>query len=227
MTASHFAPYQPGRDGPWDGRAAAHLLRRAGFGAAPQEVEQAVKAGPAAAVRGLFAEAPDQEKEFQETFARLNGAFADFADPAQLQAWWCYRMLRTRTPLREKLTLFWHGHFATSAAKVGDMYLMHLQCETLRAHALGPFRALLWAMCQDPALLAYLDADSNTREQPTENFARELLELFTLGPGHYAEQDVREAARALTGISREGARFVVRGEAHDRGDKEFLGEQGP
>lgn len=226
MALSHFAPYRPGQDGPWNARAAAHLLRRAGFGAAPPEIERAVKAGPAASVQGLFVEAPEQEAEFQETFARINGAFVDFVDPAQLQAWWCYRMLRTRVPLREKLTLFWHGHFATNVAKVGDTYLMHRQCETLRACAWSPFSRLLSAIWQDPALLVYLDADSNTRENPNENFARELLELFTLGVGHYTEQDVREAARALTGLGRDGARFVVQAAAHDRGHKEFLGRYG-
>jgi hypothetical protein len=225
MGLVHLAPFAPGQDCPWDTRTASHLLRRAGFGASPPEVEHTLKVGPAVAVTGLF-EDGGQEAEFQETFGRINGTFADFSDTAQLQAWWCYRMRQTRTPLREKLTLFWHGHFATSYQKVGESHLMHRQCETLRRLAWGPFRDLALAVARDPAMLVYLDGESNTKEHPNENFARELMELFTIGIGNYTENDVQAAARAFTGWHRDGAKFVFHPEQHDRGPKHFLGHDG-
>jgi uncharacterized protein (DUF1800 family) len=229
MRSEHFAPFMPGQDAPWDARSAAHLLRRAGFGAAHQEVQQAVEQGLEASVDRLFDEAEDQEAEFQGTFNKINDGLINFADPGQLQAWWCYRMARTRVPLREKLTLFWHGHFATSFYKVEDSYLMHRQIETLRQHAWGNFRDLVLAVAKDPAMLVYLDGETNTKEHPNENFARELMELFTCGIGNYTEQDVQEAARAFTGWHRGGPagdEFFFNAEAHDFGRKQFLGRSG-
>jgi uncharacterized protein (DUF1800 family) len=223
MALTHLAPET---DAPWDAGAAAHLLRRAGFGASPSEIARAIELGLEGAVKDLFDDGKEQEVQFQETFRRLSGSFVDFSDGAQLQAWWCYRMLTTRTPLREKLTLFWHGHFATSQAKVGDAFLMHQQCETLRRLAWGNFRDLVLAVSRDPAMLVYLDGESSTKESPNENFARELLELFTLGVGHYSEKDVREAARSFTGWHRDNTKFVIHTEAHDDGDKEVLGRKG-
>jgi uncharacterized protein (DUF1800 family) len=223
MALTHLAP---DKDAPWDARAAAHLLRRAGFGASPAEVARAVAQGRDGALKELFDEGKEQEAQFQETFRRLSGSFVDFSDAGQLQAWWCYRMLTTRTPLREKLTLFWHGHFATSYHKVEEVFLMHRQCETLRRLAWGNFRELVLAVSRDPAMLVYLDGESSTKERPNENFARELLELFTLGVGHYTEKDVRDAARAFTGWHRDGAKFKFEPPAHDDGDKEVLGRKG-
>src|SRR5437870_2071275 len=135
MAFVHLPPYVPEQDGPWDRHAAAHLLRRGGFGAAPADVARAVEQGPEAAVEALFDETADHDAFFQDTFERISGTLVDFADAGQLQSWWSYRMATSPTPLREKLTLFWHGHFATSYHKVEDMYLMHRQCETLREHA--------------------------------------------------------------------------------------------
>jgi uncharacterized protein (DUF1800 family) len=223
---TYFTPYVPGPDGPWDAHSAAHLLRRVGFGATRQEINQTVKKGLEAAVEDLFAEDPEQEAEFQETFKRVSGTLVNFETAGQFQAWWCYRMLQTRTPLREKLTLFWHGHFATSSQKVTELPLMHQQCETLRRHAWGNFRDLVVAVCRDPAMLVWLDNEANTKEHPNENLARELMELFTVGIGNYTEKDVREAARALTGWHREGAKFRFRVEAHDGGPKTYLGRKG-
>jgi uncharacterized protein (DUF1800 family) len=222
----HFAPYVPDKDGPWDDRVAAHLLRRSGFGAAPDEIRQTVQKGLDAAVEDLFADDKEQEDEFQETFKRTNGTLVDFTGGGAFQTWWCYRMRQTRAPLREKLTLFWHGHFATSSQKVMDLYLMHLQCETFRRHAWGNFRDLVLAVARDPAMLIWLDNETNTRGKPNENFGRELMELFTVGIGHYTEQDVREAARAFTGWHRDGARFVFHAAEHDAGPKTFLGNHG-
>jgi uncharacterized protein (DUF1800 family) len=226
MATVHFAPYDPGKSGAWDRRTASHLLRRAGFGAARPEIEQAVKAGLEATVEGLFEDARAQESEFQDLFQHISNALLDFTDVTQLQAWWCYRMRQSRTPLREKLTLFWHGHFATSYQKVEDVYLIHRQCETLRQHAWGSFRDLVLAVARDPAMLVYLDGEANTKEHPNENFARELMELFTVGLGHYTEKDVQEAARAFTGWHREGANFVFHADQHDDGPKQFLGKKG-
>jgi hypothetical protein len=227
MELVHLAPYIPGDEEPWDGPAVAgHLLRRSGFGAAPQDVARVAERGLELAVPELFDEAPDQETEFQRSFDHINGSLMNFGDPAQLQMWWCHRMLRTRTPLREKLTLFWHGHFATSHVKVVNQLLMHRQNETLRLHTWGNFRDLLLAVSRDPAMLVYLDGEANTKEHPNENYARELLELFTLGIGQYTENDVREAARAFTGWRHDGGKFVFDAEAHDAGDKVFLGKRG-
>jgi hypothetical protein len=227
MRYQHLTPYVTDRDGPWDRNAAAHLLRRAGFGASRAEIDAALDKGLEAAVEDLFDEQETQESEFTETFERISGSFIDFADIGQLQTWWCYRMAQTRTPLREKLTLFWHGHFATGANKVEDAYLMHVQNETLRRHAWGNFRDLVMAVAQDPAMLVYLDGESNTKEHPNENFAREVMELFTLGIGNYSEKDVLEAARAFTGWQRTGAATVgFNVDLHDDGRKEFLGRRG-
>jgi uncharacterized protein (DUF1800 family) len=232
MALVHFAPYVPGQDSPWDAKATIkHLLRRSGFGAPPEDVERLIQQvndqGLEAPVRDLFDDAPDQEAEYQQTFDRIKVYLLDFSDLTNFQTWWCYRLMRTRTPLKEKLTLFWHGHFATSYAKVQEPYLMHRQNDTLRAHAWGNFRDLVWAVSRDPAMLIYLDGESNTKDHPNENFARELMELFTLGIGHYTEKDVREAARAFTGWSREGAEFRLNTDQHDAGVKEFLGHSGP
>jgi uncharacterized protein (DUF1800 family) len=221
-----LAPIEPGKDIPWDHHTAAHLLRRAGFGASKAEISRAVDQGLAATIDALFAEAPEQEAEFQETFSRISGQLADFTDLGQMQTWWVYRLLRTKTPLREKLTLFWHGHFATSNSKVEDTALMLQQCETLRKLAWGNFRELLHAVSRDPALIAFLDGDTNTRENPNENFGRELLEQFTLGYGQFKEADVRAASRAFTGWGREGGKYVFNAENHDGDAKEFLGHKG-
>jgi uncharacterized protein (DUF1800 family) len=226
MATVHLAPFVPDKDGAWDGRAAGHLLRRAGFGASRPEIDHAVKQGPEAAVEHLFDDGKAQESEFQETFQRISNALLDFADVSQVQAWWCYRLRQTRTPLREKLTLFWHGHFVSSYQKVEDPFLMYRQIETLRERAWGDFYDLAWAISRDPAMLVYLDGESNTKEHPNENYARELMELFTLGIGNYTEKDVKEAARAFTGWHRDGAKFVFNAEEHDGGPKTFLRKKG-
>lgn len=221
-----FRPFVPGRDGAWDLRAAAHLLRRSGFGAPPKAVERAVQQGLEATIDGLFDEADDERIGFEQTFQSINGTLANFADSSMLQTWWVHRMTQTRVPLREKLTLFWHGHFATSFQKVGDMYLMHLQNESIRRLAWGNFRDLVVAIARDPAMIVYLDGESNVKDHPNENFARELMELFTCGIGHYTEKDVLEAARAFTGWHRDGANFVFVPDAHDDGPKRVLGKAG-
>ncbi|MEM7016035.1 MAG: DUF1800 domain-containing protein [Pseudomonadota bacterium] len=141
--------------------------------------------------------------------------------------WWANRMLRTPRPLAEKMALFWHGHFATNENKVRDYRKMLKQVQLFQRQGLGNFRTLLKAVAQDPAMLAFLDAGVNVKGRPNENFAREILELFTMGVGHYTEKDVREAARAFTGWNFKGLEFVVNRDQHDDGTKTVLGKTGP
>jgi uncharacterized protein (DUF1800 family) len=147
-------------------------------------------------------------------------------DPERLKAWWIYRMLFGPDPLGERLTLMWHNHFATSNAKVRDLTLMRRQNEVFRLHARGGFGKLLEAAVRDPALLIWLDAPSNRREHPNENLARELMELFTLGIGHFSESDVKQAARALTGWTIKDQSFAVDSDGHDPGEKTIVGQRG-
>ncbi len=140
--------------------------------------------------------------------------------------WWANRMLTTHRPLEEKMALFWHGHFATSEEKVRDYRKMLKQNELFRANGTGNFRDLLIGVAQDPAMLAFLDAGVNVKGAPNENFAREIMEMFSMGVGNYSETDIREAARAFTGWNFEDLAFVVSPEKHDATDKTVLGKQG-
>ena len=144
----------------------------------------------------------------------------------RLGYWWANRMLTTPRPFQEKLTLFWHGHFATSEEKVRDYRKLYVQNETLRKHANGNFRDLLIAVAKDPAMLAFLDAGVNVKGAPNENFAREIMELFTMGVGHYSENDIKEAARAFTGWNYDKLSFVVNPQQHDDSPKTVLGQTG-
>ena len=140
--------------------------------------------------------------------------------------WWAERMLDTKRPLEEKMALFWHGHFATAESKVRDYRKMLLQIDTFERHATGNFGDLVVAVAQDPAMLYYLDAGVNVEGAANENFAREVMELFTMGVGNYSERDVREAARAFTGWNFNNLDFVVDPALHDDEPKEFLGRTG-
>jgi len=154
------------------------------------------------------------------------GLRANAIETQRLATWWGGRMLATPRPLEEKLTLFWHGHFATGAGKVRDARMMHRQNEMLRANAAGNFRDLLVGILTDPAMLVYLDNGENRKDHPNENFGRELLELFTMGVGNYTERDIREASRAFTGWTNDGVEFRFDAENHDFGEKTFLGRTG-
>ncbi len=144
----------------------------------------------------------------------------------RLANWWANRMVQTEQPLVEKMALFWHGHFATSEEKVRDVRKMQQQLALFQRLGLGDFRALMIGVAQNPAMLAYLDAGVNVKGAPNENFAREIMELFTLGIGQYGELDVREAARAFTGWNFEGLTFVVNPNQHDGSEKTVLGKRG-
>jgi uncharacterized protein (DUF1800 family) len=226
MAGTYFEPYVPSAADPFDAGKAAHLLRRAGFGAPPARVAAAVQKGLEETIDDLFAEADDEEQEFARTFNAINGKFVNAGDAGVCQAWWIYRMVTTRVPLREKLALFWHGHFATSIHKVEDTQLMLQQVDTFRRLGFGSLRELVLAVAKDPAMIVWLDGESNVKEHPNENFARELMELFTCGIGNYTEQDVQQAARAFTGWHRIGSQFVFNAEAHDTGAKKILGRRG-
>jgi uncharacterized protein (DUF1800 family) len=141
--------------------------------------------------------------------------------------WWAGRMLTTNRPLEEKMALFWHGHFATSEEKVRDYRKMLLQQQLFYRYGTGNFRDLLIAVAQDPAMLAFLDAGVNVKGAPNENFAREIMELFSMGVGNYSEKDIREAARAFTGWNYVNLDFVVNRDQHDDSDKTVLGVRGP
>ncbi|MBI1398369.1 MAG: DUF1800 family protein [Betaproteobacteria bacterium] len=141
--------------------------------------------------------------------------------------WWANRMLVSPRPLQEKMALFWHGHFATSEDKVRDYRKMLRQLEFFQREGLGDFRTLLVGVAQDPAMLAFLDAAVNVKGAPNENFAREIMELFSMGVGNYTEHDIREAARAFTGWNFQGVTFHVNEAQHDEGVKTVLGRTGP
>jgi uncharacterized protein (DUF1800 family) len=145
-----------------------------------------------------------------------------------LQSWWIAQMLQTPTPLAEQMMLFWHNHFTSSIQKVRTTRFMAQQHITQRTHALGNFGTLLSAMVHDPAMLRYLDSANNRKEQPNENFARELLELFSMGVGNYTEDDIREASRAFSGwtVNRERASFLFNAKEHDNNNKRFLKQEG-
>jgi uncharacterized protein (DUF1800 family) len=228
--AAEWAAWAPAK-GQWDTRWAAHLYRRAAFGAARGELKDAVAAGLDATVDKLFAapkEAPARPRLIT-TPPPVNPMTAmpdATSHAAVLQAAWLQRMIDGVEPIREKLALFWHNHFATSIKKVNDGGLMEVQGDLLFRHALGSFRQMLRDISRDPAMLVWLDSNQNVRSHPNENYAREVMELFTLGVGNYSEKDVREAARAFTGWHQNSGRFTfVRGE-HDGGAKTFLGQTG-
>ncbi len=145
--------------------------------------------------RGMSAEEADRAR--REMFRKVQQQ--NRAHALEMQGWWFRRILHTKAPLREKMTLFWHDHFASSVQKVKQPILMLRQNELFRRHALGSFHELTQAIVTDPAMMLYLDTQNSRKGMPNENFAREVMELFTLGEGQYSEDDIREAARAFTG----------------------------
>lgn len=257
----------------WSPERAAHLLERAGFGAAPDDIARFAAMTPQQAVRVLvdYEAIPDEADAFDESviwdpgmdpfppsraeavrIARergealgetvlpegaqrriqpvvdkfFYGLYANALETQRLGLWWANRMLTTHRPLEEKLTLFWHGHFATGANKVRDYRMMLRQNLMLRERASGNFRDLLVGILKDPAMLVYLDNGENVKAHPNENFGRELLELFTMGVGNYSERDVREAARAFTGWTNDVLEFRFDAAQHDFEAKTFLGRTG-
>ena len=217
--------WQPDAKSPWNRKWAGHLYRRAAFGPTPAELELAEKRGHQATLDLLFTGEPKAPgvADFLDkqgyNIARRNNVF-------ELRAWWLYCMLTSGDPLREKMTLFWHNHFATSIAKVQRPPLMFLQNRLMRKYALAKFGPFLLDMSKDVAMLLWLDSNSNFKEKPNENYAREVLELFTLGVGNYTEKDIRETARAFSGWHTDGDVFEFNARHHDDGVKTVFGETG-
>jgi uncharacterized protein (DUF1800 family) len=224
---------------------ARHLLSRAGFGPTPAEVREFANLSREQGVERLLvatateARTPppswvgepitprrvirDMSPEERQAFQRR-----EIERGLDLRSWWLQEMLTTPAPLTERMTLFWHNHFVSSQQKVRSGQLMYRQNTLLRRHSTGNFGAMLHAVSKDPAMVIYLDSATNRKDQPNENFAREVMELFTVGEGHYGERDIREAARAFTGwsIDPETAAFRWRPFQHDGGVKTVLGRTG-
>src|SRR5580765_5456910 len=258
----------------WSYNRAAHLIERAGFGAAPDEIARLAALTPQRAIDELvdYEAIRSDLKPFDESviwdpgmdpfppsraeavrLAREHGEglgekmlpegaqrrlqpvvdkffyslAANSIETQRLGLWWANRMLATRRPLEEKLTLFWHGHFATGENKTRDYRMMLRQNEMFRSYAAGNLHDLLVGILKDPGMLVYLDNGENIKSHPNENFGRELLELFSMGVGNYTEKDVREAARAFTGWTNNVLEFKFDADQHDAGQKTFLGQTGP
>lgn len=220
-----WAPFEPSQERPWDLALAGHLYRRAAFGASYAELQAAVMAGPQTTVDRLLQGGKGQEAFHRECQIMAQAIEAQ-ADDVPLRAWWLYVMLNTPHPLQEKLTLFWHNHFATSQAKVNNVAYMLGQNQLLRQHAMGKFGPMLQAISKDPAMLVWLDTIESKKGKPNENYARELMELFSLGIGHYTETDIRQAARAFTGWEIKQNRFFFNRSQHDEGSKTVFGQTG-
>jgi hypothetical protein len=230
--ADQLEPYEPSAGDPWDFEAAAHLARRVGFGPSVAEVEHVRALGVQAAVDEMLAFGGREEPELDAKL-RSQGVLAMTAmagnddepgDP--LRDTWMFRIAYTRYPLREKLVLLWHDHFACAKTKVARDPLMRQQNDLFRRLAAGSFRELLNAVARDPAMLVYLDNRLSHKEHPNENWARELLELFTLGPDHYTLVDIQEIARAFTGWTTPAPdmrEFKFDAAMHDTGDKHIFG----
>lgn len=220
-----WQPWQPSAGDSWSKQKAAHLLRRATFGGSRQQLQAATESTPDQVVKQLLEDCTESHEYQQQMKALLSAALAT-GNSKQLAAWWVYRMLTTPAALLEKMTLFWHGHFATSAEKVEDADLMNAQNQLLRKHALGCFPDLLLEISQDPAMLIYLDSASNRKAHPNENYAREIMELFCLGEGNYTETDIRELARCFTGWEVKRQKFRFNRYQHDNEAKTVLGQTG-
>ena len=220
-----WKPWAPSDREPWDARRVRHLLRRAGFGGTAAQVKQCVGLGPSETIDWLLGKKdPRGLERFEEDSAQLASAVRAGGNIDRIAAWWLHRMIHTPSPLVEKMTLFWHGHFATGAEKVNDTELMVTQNQLLRRFALGDFRKLVHEVSKDPAMLLYLDSASNRKAHPNENYARELMELFCLGEGNYSEQDVQELARCFTGWEIRRKSFRFNPYQHDSGKKTILGK---
>ncbi len=193
------------------------------------DLDSAIMLPPSPEEQARYREAlrTQNEEVVQEFRARRQRAQGrDRSQVRSMQRSWLARMIESPRPLEERMTLFWHGHFATSYRTIENSFHMAMQIEMFRRHALGNFGRLLFLIIRDPAMIAYLDNDQSRRGRPNENLARELMELFSLGVGVYSEEDIKEGARALTGYTFEGNEPVFREPWHDNGEKSILGKRG-
>lgn len=202
-----------------------HLLRRAGFGASPEEIAMYQSLGFSGTVDRLlnYQQVADDNME-----NRLKALNIDLNSPEDQQRWWLLRMAWTQRPLLEKMTLFWHGVLTSSYRNIGPYMRMVNQNQFLRKHAFDTFDNILLGITSDPAMLVYLDLTKSTKKAPNENYARELMELFTLGLGHYTQRDVYESASALTGWRVEGEELTSHyyPQEHNNLIKTYLGHTG-
>jgi len=235
--------------GTWSTKEARHLLNRAGFGGTWDDIDFLVQLGLEKAVQHLVHPNKENWEEPSWTDNPINFRSQDSMQMRMqrtnltreqrqilrnvyrqrvrnLQYWWIDRMSKTKAPLKEKMTLFWHDHFATSARKVQQAILIYRQNELFRKYSLGNFKKLTNEITKDPAMILYLDNQQNRRGSPNENFARELMELFTIGIGNYTENDIKEAARAFTGWQARGGEFRMIFRPHDNRNKTFMGKSG-
>ncbi len=219
-----WEPFEPSAANPWSKRLAAHLYRRAGFGGSINDIVQAQQDGLKSTLEKLtnFQSAISYDEEMSASGRLVTGGL----DSKGLASWWLLRMAQTPCPLQEKMTLFWHGHFATGADKVGDGRAMLRQNQLLRQSAHGHLEPLVRKLSRDVAMLVYLDSTENRKTRPNENYARELMELFCLGPGNYTEKDIKEIARCFTGWEVRKNKFKFNSYQHDEGTKSFLGSSG-
>jgi len=211
---------------------AAHLLRRAGFGGSAQEIDRLAAMSTRDMAESLLDYQQTSNATLDGQLPTLDLTSAKGPNAGAVQAWWLQRMVQTARPLEEKMTLFWHGLLTSGLDKAGPAQ-MFTQNQLFRKMALANFDDLLKAVSKDPAMMVYLDTETNRKGKPNENYARELMELFTTGIGHYTEDDVRESARAFTGWTLTGGKqlryttdsmFVAR--LHDSGQKTFMGKTG-
>lgn len=249
LTASPLIAADLPRAQSWTRERAAHLLRRAGFGGTPDQIDQLAampiedavsqlvdfenttgSGKPFAPVKGadrseirrqITAIDKDDRRELFNKLRQLDQMQID-----ELRAWWIERMVTTPRPFEEKMTLFWHGHFTSGHREVKNSTMMCEQNQLYREMGLGNFQDILVAVSQNPAMLRYLNNAQNRKSAPNENYARELLELFTMGEGNYTESDIKQAARALTGWTLRDGEFQIAPPMHDYGYKTFLGRTG-
>jgi hypothetical protein len=210
--------YQPSKEMPWDLRRVGHLYRRAAFGANWAELQSGLGNGPQTCIDELL-KGGDEGLAWPESIRKGNVG-------RHIPAWWLKRILETKEPLREKMTIFWHNHFATSNAKVNNAGYMIGMIQLFHKHALGNFAKLLHEVTLDPAMMVWLDTNASKKGMPNENYARELMELFSLGIGHYTEQDIREAAKAFTGYEIKDGKGTLNAGQHDASEKSLLGKSG-
>jgi uncharacterized protein (DUF1800 family) len=224
LPANPFEPYVATPAEPWNLRRAGHLLRRTCFGANIDRLNATLALSPQDAVDRLFDFDP-QVDPLNDLLDQLQG-YLSFKEIKPVQEWCLYRMLYSTHQLQEKVTLFWHNRFATSAGKVDQPQLMHGQMELFRRQGLGSFRDLLASVGHDPAMLVWLDGQYNRKGKPNENYAREVMELFTLGIGNYTETDVKQLARAFTGWTLGGFKSYFNKQYFDAAPKTIFGQTG-
>ena len=223
-----WKPYSPSDSMPWDLQRVVHLHRRAGFAAPWNVLQRDLSDGAEKSVtRLLEGTSSPAAPEFESLAKSIGAAAVASKNSVRLQAWWLFRMIKSPDPLGERLTLMWHNHFATSNRKVKNLQWMFEQNQRLRKYARDSFGNLLSHVVKHPAMLVWLDADTSKKGKANENLARELLELFTIGIGNFDESDVKEGARALTGLAVVNEKFEYRSSRHDDAVLNLLGKSQP